>query len=226
MKRQLLFSILLSGVTSLYGYDFYGNYLFFKQSMHDMRKIGAIMPTSRSAANELVRPLSFKVGARNILEVGAGTGAITEVIIAQLTPEDRFDIIEIDPALCQILHKKFGHLAHVHINSMSIEQWNPGYTYDVIISTIPLTNLAIEDIETIFNHFQYLAAPGAVFSYLEYMSAPLKKLFINSQKAAVLQEKLQYMHDFRGQFRSNSVKVFVNVPPTYAHHIVLPGKLA
>jgi phospholipid N-methyltransferase len=225
MKKQLFLSLLLF-VISTHAYDFYGNYLFLKQSMHDMKKIGAIMPTSRSAANELVRPLTLKVGARNVLEVGAGTGAITEVIITQLTPEDRFDIIEIDPALSRLLQQKFGHHPNVHIHNCSIEQWNPGYTYDVIISTIPLTNLAIENIESIFNHFQQLAAPGAVFSYLEYMSAPLKKLFINGQKADILREKLQYMHDFRDQHRSNTVKVFVNVPPTYAHHIVLPGKLA
>lgn len=225
MKKLSALSMLFF-VASIQSYDFYGNYLFLKKSVHDMKKIGAIMPTSKYAANELVKPMMFKEGARNILEVGAGTGAITEVIVTELTPEDRLDIIEIDASLCQVLCKKFGHYPNVFIHNCPVQQWQPRYHYDVIISTVPLTNLAMEQIESIFDHFVALASPGAIFSYLEYMSASLKKIFLNKQKSAHLQEKLNYMEHFRNQYRSNTVKVFANVPPTYAHHIVLPGKLA
>lgn len=226
MKKISLAAICSMCVMSASGYNLHDSYVFLKQSIQDIAKIGAVLPTSRSAACELVRPLQYKSGKRFVLEVGAGTGAITDVILEQLTPEDVLDVIEIDSELCALLQKKYAQHANVHVYGISILEWSPVYTYDIIISTLPFTNFSIDEVDAILHHYELLAQPGTVLSYLEYMSVSWKKFFISADKAADLEMKLQHIENFRKKNRTSTVSVYANVPPTFAHHIVLFNQVA
>lgn len=208
-------------VLSVRGYDVYDSYLFVKRSIQDIAQIGAVLPTSRSAACELVRPLQYKSGMRRVLEVGAGTGAITDVILEQINETDRLDVIEIDPELCAVLQKKYAQRPNVSVYGISILDWNPAYSYDIIISTLPFTNFSLEELDAILHHYERLSQPGTVLSYLEYMSVGWKRFFINTDQAANLKMKLDYVDAFRKRNRTSTVSVYANVPPTFAHHIVL-----
>ncbi len=201
-----------------YCYFFYGNCLFFLRFIVKPKQTGSITPTSQTAAIELIQPMLHKAIPRIILEVGAGTGPVTEVIIEHLAVEDHFDVLEIDPALCDLLQEKFKDYNQVHIHCTPVERWQPAYHYDVIISTVPLSNLTLDEVALILNQFKRLAKSRGVLSYIEYIGGAEIKAFVGQKKELQTADRLK---QFRDQHQTQTVSVLANVPPTYVHHVML-----
>ncbi|MEX0848718.1 MAG: methyltransferase [Candidatus Dependentiae bacterium] len=205
---------------TFYCYFYYGDCIFFGRFLWQPKQTGSIMPTSRIAATELIQPMLAKDGPRNILEVGAGTGPVTEVVAEHLRPEDKFDVLELDDVLCDLLRDKFSAYEQLDIHCVPIEQWDPGYQYDVIISTVPLTNLNSEQIQPILHQFEQLAKSNGVISYLEYIGGmQLKQLVATEEQKIEMQKKEQLFDTFKNKHKTDTVSVLVNVPPTYVHHV-------
>ena len=68
------------------------------------RKVGAI-PTSPFLAQTLVRPLPID-NARRVVELGAGKGMITQLLLNRMPADSRLIAIEIDPELAQHLQRR------------------------------------------------------------------------------------------------------------------------
>lgn len=204
----------------LYCYFYFGNCLFFARFLYEPGQTGSITPTSRIAATELMQPMLAAQSPRHILEVGAGTGPVTEVIVEQLKPDDIFDVVEVDDALCDLLKAKFGHHEQLRIHCIPVQDWQPDYQYDAIISTVPLMNLNAKQIDAILQQFEKLAKPNGTLSYLEYIGgAELKQLLAMENESADMQKKLALFDAFQNKHNTNTVSVVANVPPTYVHHI-------
>ncbi len=219
MKIRLLIWILVALlVVMVYCYLFYGNCLFFLRFIVKPKQTGSITPTSQTAAIELIQPMLHKATPRTILEVGAGTGPVTEVIIEHLAVEDHLDVLEIDPVLCDLLQEKFKEYHQVHIHCTPVERWQPAYHYDVIISTVPLSNLTLDEVDLILNQFKRLAKSRGVLSYIEYIGGAEIKMLVGQKKELQTAERLK---QFRDQHQIQTVSVFANVPPTYVHHVTL-----
>ena len=80
------------------------NLLFFKQALKEFRSHGAILPSSRflsARVASLVRP---KVGDV-IVELGAGTGAVSRELIKRLPAEGTLVLLELNPILVDYLHR-------------------------------------------------------------------------------------------------------------------------
>ncbi len=204
----------------LYCYFSFGSCLFFARFLYEPGQTGSIVPTSRIAATELIQPMLATQAPRHILEVGAGTGPVTEVIVEHLQPGDILDVVEVDDELCDLLKQKFGYHEQLGIHCMPVEQWQPDYQYDATISTIPLMNLTAEQIAPILKQLETLTKPGGSVSYLEYIGgAELKKLLANKDESEDVQKKLALFDAFQNKHDTNTVSVMANVPPTYVHHV-------
>ncbi len=225
-KDMSMWRWMLLGMTTLfvsvllYCYFNFGNCLFFARFLYEPGQTGSIAPTSRIAATELIQPMLATQSPRHILEVGAGTGPVTEVIVEHLKPDDVFDVIEVDDVLCGLLKKKFGHHEQVRIHCMFVQDWHPGYQYDAIISTVPLMNLTAGQIKPILRQFEKHAKSDGTVSYLEYIGgAELKKLLATKDESTQVQKKLALFEAFRNKHDTSTVSVVANVPPTYVHHV-------
>lgn len=213
-----LLALLLFGLG--YCYLFYGNCLFLFRFVAEPERTGSITPTSKTAARELIQPMLALSGPRTILEVGAGSGPVTEVIIKELQPGDRFDVLEIDPSLCDLLQDRFKEYDQVHVHCTPVERWRPAYRYDAIISTIPFNNLSVTIINAILERFEQLGKSGGTVSYLEYIGgAELKNLLAKDKQEA--QAKSDRLKAFRDEHNTHTATVVANVPPTYVHHVTL-----
>lgn len=218
MKVRLIWILAVLFVVMVYCYLFYGNCLFFLRFIVKPKQTGSIMPTSQTAAIELVQPMVNKATPRTILEVGAGTGPVTKVIIEHLAPEDHLDVLEIDPALCDLLQERFKEYHQVHIHCTPVERWQPAYHYDVVISTVPLSNLTFDEVDLIINQFRRLIKSRGVLSYLEYIGGSEIKALAGQKKEQHVADRLK---QFRDQHQTQTVSVLANVPPTYVHHVTL-----
>jgi phosphatidylethanolamine/phosphatidyl-N-methylethanolamine N-methyltransferase len=70
--------------------------LFFQESMRSLGPTASMFPSSRYLANALTRPIDFR-RARTVVELGPGTGAVTNEILKRLRPDAKLFAIDINP---------------------------------------------------------------------------------------------------------------------------------
>jgi len=86
------------------------------------RKIGAFAPSSTFLAAAMTKYVEEYAGAKRILEVGAGTGAITKSLIKRMSKDQHADIVEIYPKLSSLLSWRFGNYSSLSFYCTDI--WN------------------------------------------------------------------------------------------------------
>jgi phospholipid N-methyltransferase len=99
--------------------------------------IGAVVPSGRLLAKLMVKNL--RPGAR-VVELGAGTGTVTEAILESGVRARDLFVVEQNEAFIGILRRRFHGVAVVHGDALSL-QADLGYlagTVDGVISSLPL----------------------------------------------------------------------------------------
>lgn len=80
--------------------------LFLRKFLEKGRTISSAVPSSRTMAMKMLEEIDFsRPGV--IMELGAGTGAVTEHIVERLRPHHRFVAVENDPDFVEILRRRF-----------------------------------------------------------------------------------------------------------------------
>jgi phosphatidylethanolamine/phosphatidyl-N-methylethanolamine N-methyltransferase len=80
--------------------------LFFRHWLRHPLGIGAILPSSVAVARAMARGLPLhRQGA--VLELGGGTGVVTKCLLDAGCPSNRLIVVEREPALAQILRRRF-----------------------------------------------------------------------------------------------------------------------
>jgi phospholipid N-methyltransferase len=109
--------------------------------------------------------------AQRVLELGPGTGAITEVIDDCLPQRARFLALELNEVFVQQLHRRFP--AHDFVCSAAqafdFDTWlPPGEGFDSIVSGLPWTAFPHELQIDILSHVLPRLAPGGCFATFAY----------------------------------------------------------
>ncbi len=78
---------------------------FLKSFLSRPGQVGAIAPSSRHLADEMVRWFQWDQ-VKYVAEYGPGTGVFTEAILKKLAPDAKFFAVERDPQLCDIARKR------------------------------------------------------------------------------------------------------------------------
>lgn len=166
--------------------------LFFKEFACNWRVTGSTKPSSPALAKAITQPLLKKKPLDRrirVLEVGAGTGPFTKVIINILkklygNENFIFDVIEINKSFYKILKDKFGNERGVSIHGKSILDWDPSYHYDFIISGLPFNSLPFPVVYGALDQYENLIKEGGIVSFFEYLdSVKNRKLLINKKKS-------------------------------------------
>src|SRR3954454_21884393 len=80
--------------------------LFLQELVNCPRQVGAILPSSRNLAAAMARWVPQDPNAY-VLELGPGTGVVTEALLARGLREDRLVAIEMSPKMADHLRAKF-----------------------------------------------------------------------------------------------------------------------
>lgn len=196
----------------------------FRTRYHDT---GSVLPSSPALARALASEVRKAAPPRRILEVGPGTGAVTEALLRLLRPGDQLDLVEINEHFVAVLERRFaeeplfrdrrGQARVLHAPLQAV----PGEgVYDFLVSGLPLNNFAVPLVAEIFAAYRRLLRPGGVLSYFEYLWVrDLKGLLVSAaerqrlrQLGALLGREIR-AHQFREQW------VFLNVPPAAVRHL-------
>lgn len=201
---------------------------FLRRFLANPQQVGAVAQSSRRLAKALCEPMSHRTKPSRILEVGAGTGAITRHLVDLLGPDDHLDICELRPDFCAILERSVlsqpaGSLARsqgrIQLLTCRVEQIDQPKHYDFIISGLPLNAFDCETVDRILDRIMANLAPEGVFSYFEYvglgrMTRHLASSATRQRTQAVRSLLKQRIR--RHQFARRTV--LWNFPPAYARH--------
>jgi phosphatidylethanolamine/phosphatidyl-N-methylethanolamine N-methyltransferase len=80
--------------------------LFLGKFLRQGTAIASLAPSSRWLSETTVRNIEWE-RAEVIVELGAGTGPITQVIARKALPTTRVLVLERDPDFCRLLHERF-----------------------------------------------------------------------------------------------------------------------
>ena len=149
----------------------------FKHFVKKPGEIGAVCPSSAVLAKTITSEINL-CKARNIVEIGPGTGVFTEAIIPNLHNDANFFVIELNSNLHSLFEKKFPDIKAYNNCASELEgimKEEKIESIDVIISGLPWASFppALQDevLETIFNSL----SPGGVFTTFAYLQGFLMK---------------------------------------------------
>ena len=151
--------------------------VFFKRFLASPIAVGAILPTSLTTARVMASPAP-KDGT--VLELGAGTGSITQGILEHLTDASKLTSVEIDAALADEFRKNFP-AANLVVGDAEDVLRN-GSGWDAIISGVPFTVMEPAKRARMFDLVKRKLNPGGVFVAIQYSlssKAELERQFGN-----------------------------------------------
>jgi phosphatidylserine decarboxylase len=199
-------------------------YQFFKEFLSNIREVAAVLPTSAAAADALAAELARWSGPKRVLEVGAGTGAITAQIVPHLRAGDELTLCELNTTFMATLEKRFAEEAtfrrvqsQTRFFAGSILDLPAEGQFDFIVSTLPFNVFPVTLVEAILAYYQRLLKPGGVLSYIEYIGGrTLHDLIGHDPHHAA---RLAVMQRYQAAYTVRRTVVLGNVPPAWIHYL-------
>jgi phosphatidylethanolamine/phosphatidyl-N-methylethanolamine N-methyltransferase len=136
--------------------------------------LGAVTPSSRA----LARTMAGYVDPGNpgpVIELGPGTGPITEALIAQGINPLRLVLVEFDPTFCRLLRARFPTATVVQGDAYGLKRLLAGMVQEpaaAVVSGLPLFTKPLKTrLRLLFEAFG-LMLPGAPFIQFTYNAVP------------------------------------------------------
>ena len=181
----------------------YDTCLFLRSWYDSPTRMGAWFP-SFARTGKMLAGIIRDVNNAKVVELGAGTGQVTEQIIATGIKPENFVTIEFDQGFCKALLEKHPKgLNLLNIDAAKMEEELPNdfmRNVDYVISTLPLITLgekkAKEVIEAVFK----VMKPGGVYiqiTYTPYKPKYMKELGLKATKLCISWLNLPPTHIWR-----------------------------
>ncbi len=147
---------------------------FLSRALHRPSTVGAVLPTSHHVASA-VADVVPATGTPTVVELGPGTGALTDLVEQRLPSGSRHLAVEIDPDMVDYLRQSRPWLEVYQADAADLgtvlrEQ---GITQgvDAVISSIPWTLLPLYQQRRALDEVARSLAPHGVFTALTYITA-------------------------------------------------------
>ena len=202
---------------------------FFRQFRRRFETTGAVAPSSRFLARSMTSFLANRAPATSVrvLEIGPGTGPVTDSIVRLLKPGDRFDLVELNEEFVRILQERFSTdpgwksaQAQSQIHQLPIQEFQASEPYDFVISGLPLNNFPAELVSVIADTYFRLLKPDGVLSYFEYMYVrPIRKIVTRGAERIRISAIDETLQSHCNQARIRRDNIWINIPPAWVQHL-------
>jgi phosphatidylethanolamine/phosphatidyl-N-methylethanolamine N-methyltransferase len=140
--------------------------------------IGAVTPSGRVLARAMASYVDPSI-AGPIIELGPGTGPITEALVAQGIDPSRLVLVEFDPKFCRLLQDRYPAATVVQGDAYSLKRLLAGYLKDpaaAVVSGLPLFTKPLKVRLKLIYEALALMLPGAPFVQFTYAAvAPIPR---------------------------------------------------
>jgi phospholipid N-methyltransferase len=180
-------------------------WIFVQQFLCAPASVGAVWPSSRRLAKHLAEQVPL-TSTGLVIELGAGTGVVTQALLERGINPDRLVVIERAPAFVRHLRARFPSIKVIQGDASLLKRLlPPGVPVDAIVSSLPLLALPPKEAARILMQWRLVLAhegTAVQFTYdLRRRPSPSINGFVlvassivwrNLPPARVL--KLQYFH--------------------------------
>ena len=202
-----------------------GNFIFFlSHYLRNPKAVGAVSELSPRVAKQLLKYVANRPhkGPSKILEVGAGTGSITRPLVDLLHKGDILDIVEIDSACCKKLAELFKNDKRVRVHNASITEFDPGYQYDFIISTLPFNTFPSDFVQKVVSLYKTIIKDDGMCAYVEYMGLQrINLLFSKKHEKQAIVSRKNLLREYHKKYLVEKNDVFTNFLPCHVYHMQL-----
>jgi phosphatidylethanolamine/phosphatidyl-N-methylethanolamine N-methyltransferase len=145
------------------------NLRFLRALIARPKQIGALMPSSPALAEAIARQIDPHAGP--VLEIGPGTGVVSEAILARGVVPERLTLVEYDEDLARHLAERFPRAHVIHGDAFDLDRsLGPRYSspFGAIVSGIPLLNHSMARRQAFMAGLARRMGPGAPFVQFSY----------------------------------------------------------
>jgi phospholipid N-methyltransferase len=144
--------------------------LVLKALARNPRDMGTLFPSSPYLARAMAGAVSPHMAKSGVfIELGAGTGPVTEALLKRGIPAGRLIVIEKSPALAKCLQERF---PHVDVRCCGAEEMSTcmpeGTRVSAIISSLPFRSLPREISVSIMREVERTLSFGGIFVQFTY----------------------------------------------------------
>jgi phospholipid N-methyltransferase len=201
--------------------------LFWREFRRTFHSTGAVLPSGRPLCRALARYVAAEGQPQRILEVGPGTGVVTDEILRRMKPGDSLTLVELNDRFVAALSERLKVdpnwqplASRVHILHLPIEEVTTDAPFDAMVSGLPFNNFDPEVAGAIFDRLEHLAGPGTTLSFFEYVGVrKLKGLVCKRDERRRLAGVEAALGEARRQWQFDRDCVVANVPPAWVHHL-------
>lgn len=160
--------------------------LFFRQWLRSPKSMGSVIPSSRYLAHAVADVVAWQPG-QYIVELGGGTGAITQGLIDRGIPRDRLVVIELERALYEHLRLRLPGANVVQGDATKLHEILEQLGVDdvgTVISGLPMVGMPFEFQRAIIDQAFRVQRPGKFvlqYSYSPIVPIPARRLGIKAQ---------------------------------------------
>ena len=142
--------------------------VFWREVARSPRGIGSLFPSGRSLGRAVVREvLAGSPGF--VIEIGAGTGAITGALLAQRDKFGGLTVLEKSPRMAALLAQRYPETTiRVACASELADQRFPRDVPLTIVSSLPFRSLPARDVASICAMIERLKDHHAGFRFIQY----------------------------------------------------------
>lgn len=163
--------------------------VFFRRWLSSPKSMGSIWPSSQALARSVAACVAYEPGD-TVVELGGGTGAITEGLIAQGIPRSAIMVIELDGKLSTFLERRLPGCNVVRGDATRLREILAQRGIErvsTVISGLPMVGMPIEYQRAIVHQALALIRSGGTvlqYSYSPIPPVPTKQLGIEARIAA------------------------------------------
>lgn len=134
-------------------------WIFFQQFLKNPRSVGALLPASKSLAREMSEGIDPKAF---VVELGPGTGGLTQAILARLEDPKHYIGIELSEEFHKLLVKRFPRSTFVGDSADRIIPLigSRAGRVDYIFSSLPITTMRKEKVLELMQLCRKALRPG------------------------------------------------------------------
>ncbi len=204
---------------------------FLREVGRNWRTTGAVLPSSPRLARAMTSPLMDHRENREpmrILEVGAGTGAITGEIIRRSRPDDVLVIYEMSEAMIDILENRIKHDPVWKRRSIELrpEPFPRGLgdeRYSLAICSLPFNNFPSTLVRTCLQSFEKTLEGGGHLTFFEYCHIRRIKMTVAGAKETLRLRRIDaIVKNYLKAHRIDRETVRLNIPPAWVHTLYFP----
>ncbi|MET8699521.1 class I SAM-dependent methyltransferase [Kitasatospora sp. NPDC004723] len=227
------------------------DWFFLSEALRTFRLTGAVAPSGADLVNALVVPATSRPDRPiSVLEVGAGTGAVTRRLVRVLRAGDRLHAVESNPRFVQRLRAdpelaRRGQELGLRVSECRVQDlpearaaeadtghdgggglgaWPAAERYDVIVSGLPFTNFEPVEVQRILDLYLRLLVPGGELTYFSYLGTSAARLLTSGpRRGAKHRAVVRLLRRFEAEYGLGSRTAWRNVPPARAHLLRAPG---